>query len=69
MRFSAAKTMKVSQQLYEGLNTGEEGNTGLITYMRTDSVRIASEAQTEAREYILKEYGKDYYPDKPNQYK
>ena len=51
-RFTAKKTMMIAQKLYEGIELGGEGPAGLITYMRTDSVRIASEAQQEAREFI-----------------
>jgi DNA topoisomerase-1 len=69
LRFTAKKTMMLAQQLYEGIELGEEGSTGLITYMRTDSVRTASEAQHEAREFIVKEYGKDYAPQKSPVYK
>lgn len=61
--FSSAKTMSVSQQLYEGLDLGNEGTEGLITYMRTDSTRIAPEALDAARGFINKVYGKDYLPD------
>ena len=61
----AKKTMQTAQQLYEGIAV--EGNVvGLITYMRTDSVRISDEAQNTAREFIATEYGKDYVPAKPN---
>jgi len=69
LRFTAKKTMMLAQQLYEGIELGEEGSTGLITYMRTDSVRTASEAQHEAREFIVKEFGKNYAPQKPPVYK
>jgi len=69
LRYTAKKTMMIAQKLYEGIELGEEGPTGLITYMRTDSVRTASEAQHEAREFIVKEYGKDYAPQKPPVYK
>ncbi|MBI5740203.1 MAG: type I DNA topoisomerase [Nitrospirae bacterium] len=68
-RFTAKKTMMIAQRLYEGIELGEEGPTGLITYMRTDSVRTATEAQNEARDFIIKEYGKDYAPPKPPVYK
>jgi DNA topoisomerase-1 len=61
--------MHVAQTLYEGVEIGKEGSVGLITYMRTDSVRISKEAQDEARKYILEKYGKKYYPDIPNVYK
>ncbi len=66
--FSVAKTMRVAQQLYEGVELGE-GRVGLITYMRTDSVNIAAEALNECRELIQKQYGKDYLPDKPRVFK
>jgi DNA topoisomerase-1 len=69
LRFSSVKTMHVAQTLYEGVEIGGEGSVGLITYMRTDSVRISREAQDEARSYILEKYGKKYYPDTPNFYK
>ncbi len=66
--FSANKTMVLAQQLYEGIEVGEEGPLGLITYMRTDSTRIAMEALTAGRDYILQTYGEQYLPDKPNFY-
>ncbi len=69
LRFSAKKTMLLAQRLYEGIELGEEGAVGLITYMRTDSVRVAPEAQQEAREYIRKTFGRDYLPPKPPTYK
>jgi len=69
LHFSASKTMRIAQQLYEGLEIGEEGNVGLITYMRTDSVRISDEAHAMAREYIDKRYGRKFLPEKPNVYK
>jgi len=69
LRFTAKKTMLVAQQLYEGIELGGEGSTGLITYMRTDSVKIADEAQQEARTLITSEFGKDYLPSKPPVYK
>jgi DNA topoisomerase-1 len=69
LRFTAKKTMVVAQQLYEGIELGGEGSVGLITYMRTDSVRIASEAQEEARALIRGEFGGDYVPKKPNAFK
>lgn len=68
LNFRAAKTMSVAQQLYEGVDLGKEGTVGLITYMRTDSTRIAASAQEEAKEYILGKYGKDYVPESPRQY-
>jgi len=69
LRFSGAKTMSVAQTLYEGADLGGEGSVGLITYMRTDSVRISKEAQAAAKEYVLDKFGKKYYPDPPNAYK
>jgi len=69
LRFTAKKTMSVAQRLYEGIALGEEGSVGLITYMRTDSVRIASEALENAREYIEKNYGKEFLPAKARFFK
>lgn len=66
--FTAQRTMRTAQQLYEGIETNE-GTVGLITYMRTDSVNLAEEAITEMRDYIQTEYGKDYLPEQANQYK
>ncbi|MCX8053997.1 MAG: type I DNA topoisomerase, partial [Armatimonadetes bacterium] len=65
--FGARRTMLVAQQLYEGVELGSEGSIGLITYMRTDSTRVANEAQQEAREYIEKTFGKEYLPKAPRQ--
>ncbi|MDD4859349.1 MAG: type I DNA topoisomerase [Dehalococcoidales bacterium] len=62
LRFTAKQTMAIAQQLYEGLPVGEEGSVGLITYMRTDSTRVATSAVAEAREYITGKYGADYIP-------
>ena len=69
LRFSAKKTMMVAQKLYEGIELGKDGSVGLITYMRTDSYRIAEEALTEVRAYISENYSPDYLPPKPNFYK
>ena len=69
LSFSPKRTMLLAQQLYEGLDLGKEGIIGLITYMRTDSVKIADAAQTEAKEWILAQYGADYYPPEPRQFK
>lgn len=66
--YSAKRTMAIAQQLYEGIALGSRGDTGLITYMRTDSTNIASSAQMEAREYIGNRYGKDFVPEKPRNY-
>ena len=67
--FSAKKTMTVAQQLYEGIELGDEGAVGLITYMRTDSVRIAQDAQAEARRWATERLGAEYLPDAPPTYK
>lgn len=67
--FSASKTMTIAQQLYEGVALGAEGVVGLITYMRTDSVRVSSYAQELAVEYIRQTFGADYAPAKPNVFK
>lgn len=67
--FTVKRTMALAQQLYEGIELGQEGPVGLITYMRTDSVRVASEAQDEAREYIAQRYGKEYAPREKRVYK
>ncbi|MDR3624591.1 MAG: type I DNA topoisomerase [Chlamydiales bacterium] len=61
--FSSSRTMKIAQELYEGIDMGEEGEEGLITYMRTDSVRLSPEALQEARSYILERFGKEYLPE------
>ncbi|OFX32282.1 MAG: DNA topoisomerase I [Armatimonadetes bacterium RBG_16_67_12] len=67
--FSASRTMAVAQQLYEGLDVGAGGTVGLITYMRTDSVRVAASAQHEAREFIGRSFGDAYIPEKPRFYR
>jgi DNA topoisomerase I len=69
LRFSVKKTMVLAQKLYEGIELGEEGPVGLITYMRTDSVRISENALLEARELIKRTYGDEYLPQKPNTFK
>lgn len=69
LRFSPKKTMLLAQQLYEGIEIGDEGPVGLITYMRTDSTRISMEAQEEVRDHIVEKYGSDYLPAKPPVYK
>jgi len=66
--YSPKRTMMIAQKLYEGIEIGQEGATGLITYMRTDSTRIANEALKAVRGYIKSEYGADYLPDKSNHY-
>jgi len=67
--FPPKLTMQIAQQLYEGVSLGEEGNVGLITYMRTDSTYVAPEAQTAAREVIARYWGEDYLPATPPSYK
>ncbi len=69
LNMSPKRTMMLAQQLYEGLDLGKEGTVGLITYMRTDSVRISEIAQDEAKEYILGNYGVEYVPPQPRQFK
>ncbi|MCB1112772.1 MAG: type I DNA topoisomerase [Chlamydiales bacterium] len=66
--FSSARTMSVAQRLYEGIDLGNEGAEGLITYMRTDSVRVAPEALTAARKYIGENFGKEFLPEKARIY-
>jgi DNA topoisomerase-1 len=66
--FAVKKTMQVAQGLYEGVELGPQGPVGLITYMRTDSTRISSQAQEEALSHISTRYGKQYCPDKPRVY-
>jgi len=67
--FTARRTMRVAQQLYEGIELGKQGTVGLITYMRTDSTSVAGVAQAEARKFITQRYGEDYLPPKPPQHK
>ncbi|GHV55007.1 DNA topoisomerase 1 [Deltaproteobacteria bacterium] len=67
--YTAKKAMSTAQRLYEGLDIGERGTMGLITYMRTDSVRIADEARNAAKDYIIKTHGPEYYPVKPRLFK
>ncbi|QLA18319.1 type I DNA topoisomerase [Desulfolutivibrio sulfoxidireducens] len=67
--FSAKRTMGAAQRLYEGVELGERGTVALITYMRTDSVRIADEARQAAREFIVDTLGPEFYPDKPRFFK
>lgn len=67
--FTAKRTMLVAQQLYEGLPIGNEGNVGLITYMRTDSTNLATSAVAETRDYIAGRYGQEYLPEAPRVYK
>ncbi len=66
--FRAARTMRLAQQLYEGIAIGGEGQVGLITYMRTDSVQVSGEAIAQVREFIEQTYGPDEAPEKPHRY-
>lgn len=65
--YGVSKTMQIAQKLYEGIEL-EEGSVGLITYMRTDSVRISDDARDMAKDFILQNYGEKYYPETPNSY-
>lgn len=67
--YTAKRTMALAQQLYEGVDIGQGGSVGLITYMRTDSTNIAQVAQEEARRFILEQYGEKFLPEKPPRYK
>lgn len=68
-RWPVKRVMMVAQELYEGIELGEEGAVGLITYMRTDSVRVSEQALKEVREFIPQEYGSEYLPKSANYYK
>jgi DNA topoisomerase-1 len=69
LRFLVKRTMMLAQRLYEGVDVGEEGTVGLITYMRTDSVRVAPEALQQVREFVPSHFGPEYLPEQPNTYK
>lgn len=69
LNFQARKTMKVAQELYEGVEVQGFGSVGLITYMRTDSLRISEESRAAANEYIKNTFGEDYLPEKPRYFK
>lgn len=69
LSFQARRTMKVAQELYEGLEIQDMGPVGLITYMRTDSQRVSDEARAQAYDFIKEKYGEDYIPETPNKYK
>lgn len=69
LKFSPTKTMQIAQTLYEGVEVGDEGRVGLITYMRTDSVRVAEEAIVAARKEIKSRFGEEYLPGRPRTYK
>ncbi len=68
LNFTAERTMRIAQQLYEGVELGHEGSVALITYMRTDSTHIAPEAINSVRNYIAEALGKEYLPESPNYY-
>jgi DNA topoisomerase I len=69
LRFHAKRTMMLAQKLYEGIELGEEGRVGLITYMRTDSTRLSDDAVRDAREFIYNNYGKEYLPPEARSFK
>jgi DNA topoisomerase-1 len=69
LRFHAKRTMMLAQKLYEGIDLGEEGRVGLITYMRTDSTRLSDDAVKEVRDYIYDNYGKEYLPQEARLFK
>jgi len=69
LKMSPGRTMRIAQELYEGVDVGEGGPTGLITYMRTDSVRVAPEARDAARAFIRDHFGPEYVPARPNVYR
>ena len=66
--YGVSKTMQIAQKLYEGIELGDDGAVGLITYMRTDSTRISDDAQAAAKEFITYNFGDKYYPSTPNDY-
>src|SRR5712692_6349900 len=69
LRYTAKRTMALAQRLYEGVELGQEGSVPLITYMRTDSVRVSSDALAQVRDLIGSSFGQSYLPEKPNFYK
>jgi DNA topoisomerase I len=69
LRFSVKRAMMIAQRLYEGIDLGEEGTVGLITYMRTDSPQVSNDALAEVRELIGKDFGPQFLPEAPNTYK
>ena len=68
LQITAPEVMKIAQQLYEGIDIEGEGHTALVTYIRTDSVRVSPDAQVAAKEYIVNHFGREYAPEKPNIY-
>ncbi len=69
LNFSPSRTMKVAQRLYEGVDLGDQGAVGLITYMRTDSPRVSDQALAMVRSYVAGRYGREYVPERPNVYR
>ena len=69
LRFGAARTMRIAQRLYEGVELGAEGSVGLITYMRTDSQNLSPQAVSQVRDFIGEHFGAEYLPEKPNVYR
>ena len=69
LRYTAKRTMALAQRLYEGVELGDEGSVALITYMRTDSVRVSTDALDQVRELIGTKFGSNYLPEQPNVYK
>lgn len=69
LSFQSQRTMMIAQELYEGISLGDKSSHGLITYMRTDSLRVSDEARAAAKEYICAKYGDQYYPKTPNIYR
>ncbi len=69
LRYTAKRTMSIAQALYEGMELGDRGQVGLITYMRTDSFHLSDDAVSQAREFIQQNFGQDYLPEKPNSFK
>src|SRR5579885_3907758 len=67
--FQPSRTMRIAQRLYEGIELGDQGAVGLITYMRTDSPRVSDQALAGVRSHIESKYGKKYLPEKPIQYR
>ncbi|MFH1349523.1 MAG: type I DNA topoisomerase [Pseudomonadota bacterium] len=69
LNFPAKRTMSIAQNLYEGIELGDKGQIGLITYMRTDSFRLSNDAISEARAFIVEKFGDEYLPDRPNTFR
>ncbi len=69
LNFQSSRTMRIAQELYEGIMIGNKGEQGLVTYMRTDSTRVSDDARAAAKGFIISNYGENYYPAVPNEYK